>query len=481
VSDFNPDEYLKAKAALRSEAEPLRVVPQTQSFDPDAYLKAKGLDPVSKREALRLGFAQGGTLGFADEIGGAVAKLLSSKPVKLGKAAQPAADDSAELRAMKEEALAEQSAQPTMYQLTRDRMRARDKDAREQHGAEYLLGNIAGGLALPVPGGAAAAGAKTGAKLLRAMAQGGAVGAGYGLGSSEATDLKGMAADTGAGALFGLGAGAAGVGVSKGIEKAGGALRSLGNKVVGRAVEKETAAQAAKVDSAIASAQGKYGQSVSEASRNLEVLERLAQQTDNPDLAKAAREMLASPAGQRVIEQVGRAKLKTTPGSVDSMASRLAEFEAMAAGRDQSIAKATQEALADPIKKQFLPRVATLGHRMIPLAAGGIGYALGDKEGGLAGGAIGTLATLSSGKPGVILRNLVRSPAMQKKAGEALLTLVGRQPRRAPEALTPFVNAVRHTPEKLGASEVVYARSKTKKNASKSDEEPSLSAALRRR
>lgn len=433
---------------------------------------------VKEGEAFVRGVAQGGTLGHADEAGGAlnsIASLFRPDRVKLGAAFQPSPDDTPEQRALKQAALAEQAAQPSDYQLGRDANRRADNEAREQQRGMFMAGELVGGLAVPVPGGAAAAGATQGAKLLRAIGQGAGMGAAYGLGSSEAKSVGGMAADTALGGAFGAGAGALGRGIGAGIEKARGGAKNT----IARAVAEETAKQTGKVEQAIKSAQGTYRSSIQSASRDLEVLERAATQAADPELAKQARAFLSSPEGQAVISQVARSKLGTAPERISEMAGNLGELQTKVASKEADIAAQTAEALSNPIKKQVLPRVATLGHRAIPVALTAGGALIGGTEGAMVGGGLGTAMALLQGRPGVIVKNLVKSPAVRKGAGETLLKLLGNEPRKLSPRAAQAANAIRHAPEKVGAAEVVFAGRDRQRD--EEDVEETLAALLRRR
>jgi hypothetical protein len=160
----------------------------------------------SKAESALRGAEQGLTFGFYDELSGAAEAAGQAIGLKglgansfseLGLQA-PNGIDSEKLRAA--------------YIARRDQQRAAAHDAQSANPGSYLTGEFAGGVAggMLIPGGQT----KT---LGQAMRLGAAYGAGQGLGSSEAKDIKGMALDTGLGALFGLGGGAAAHGLEKGV------------------------------------------------------------------------------------------------------------------------------------------------------------------------------------------------------------------------------------------------------------------------
>lgn len=225
MADFDPDAYIANKSAT----------PPATGFDPDAYLaKRQGRDvdyttlpaymapvvaasraiqPGTAERAATLGVAQGGTMGFVDEIGGALGSLfVPESTVKLGPAAMPSARDSdAEFQA-KSELISGVASTPTSYELVRDRIRAEQKQAKDQQGEAYMAGEIGGGVLGSVAGNILLPGGG-------AIARGAAEGAVAGLGSSEADLLKGKYGQAAADTAFGAGIG----GVAGGI---GGAIAS---------------------------------------------------------------------------------------------------------------------------------------------------------------------------------------------------------------------------------------------------------------
>jgi hypothetical protein len=117
---------------------------------------AKHKDPGAGRASV-LGFANGATMDAAPMISGLIAKLTMGEGVRLGKGAQLADEDTREVRAAKQTALAEQEARPTPYQLTRDIAKEEVAAAKEYQPEAYGASEFAGGLTsafIPGMGGA---------------------------------------------------------------------------------------------------------------------------------------------------------------------------------------------------------------------------------------------------------------------------------------------------------------------------------------
>lgn len=188
---------------------------------------ADALRQPGTARAAALGVSQGGTLGYADELGGLIARFLADgTPAAPGAAFQPAPDDTPELAALKAEASARQ---PSDYMMMRDRMRAEARGTSEADPIAYNVGQLGGAIGASVltrrlpglrglsgPGGAALSGAVEG-------------GVG-GLGASEAEPPLGMLADTALSAGLGAAGGAGGEYLGQGLAALGSwAGRRAGN------------------------------------------------------------------------------------------------------------------------------------------------------------------------------------------------------------------------------------------------------------
>jgi hypothetical protein len=366
MSAFDPDAYLADASG---------------DFDPDAYLREE--DEPGMLEATLRSVAQGFTGNFADEIGAGASALAA----KVGGDERPIGE---------------------IYGSERDESRENFRRAEEAHPGISMTGEVVGGaLTGLIPGLGAVR------TLKGAAALGAGLGAAQGLGASEADLLEGevgeAAVDAGLGGLVGAGAGALGHAVGKGVE----AIRGRAARGIGKAVADQEALATKATDEAIASAQGKYRSGVQSASRDLEVLGREAAALPG-EVGERAASFIDSPQGLSVREQVAANKLTTAPERISEMEQLRAAHAALAGNREQEIARRTAEGLKDPIRRQFAPRLATLGHRLLPAALAGLGGAMGGPEGAAVGTGLGAVMALTQGRPGIIIRNLIRSPASRK-------------------------------------------------------------------
>lgn len=163
----------------------------------------------SALESIHRGGAQGITLGFGDEIAGAIGSLFGGKSYRSG----------------------------------RDENRAGNKAAQEANPLLYGGAELAAGLATPIPGlGAAKAGAGLAVHAGKAALAGGIAG----LGSSEADltrgDFRGAVNDTVSNALLGGAIGLAGGGIGKLVSKAGSKADDLTIRALAGAESKNSGA-----------------------------------------------------------------------------------------------------------------------------------------------------------------------------------------------------------------------------------------------
>jgi hypothetical protein len=347
-------------------------------------------------ESAGRGAAQTASLGFADELAGGAEALLDK--------ARGSGADLGDL-----------------YRQHRDESRANYRAAQEANPNAYTAGEAAGVVGtMLIPGLGELGAAKT---LGGAVLGGAALGAAQGLGSSEADltkgDVGGAALDTGLGALVGGAAGAVGHGVGKVVDR-----------VSGRAAQGVRLAEADAAQEANATAQ--KGVRVAraslggEAAAGLNAVDKAEQIAANasghytPAQTAEASAWLQTPevaalrqrAGGNVLE-AGQNRL---PGSLQTAENVFQQAQQNAT--PQAVQAAAEASLQNPIRRQFTPRLATLGHRLLPAALAGLGGVIGGPEGAAVGAGVGGVVALTQGRPGIILRNLVRSPATRKMLWE---------------------------------------------------------------
>ena len=175
----------------------------------------------SAAESAALGFAAGGTFGFADEIGGAISAGLQGMPEFLGGLSE------------EEQASLGRAGVETGYGGARDRLREEHAEARQENPWTYGVAEFAGGAAVPgaatykaakmLPGAVAAASRL--APAARLAISGTASGALAGTGYSEGETAGEVAVDAAIGA--GLGAAISPV-AAWGIGKVGQAGQAIG-------------------------------------------------------------------------------------------------------------------------------------------------------------------------------------------------------------------------------------------------------------
>lgn len=319
----------------------------------ESELRGATKEKPGKLKSLVGGAFQGVSLGFGDEFAGGIGRLLLGKGVKLGRAAQPAADDSPELRAAKTRAIEQQDAAPTSYEITRDLVRGGLREAQETNPKTFLAGEVLGGAALPVPGGVAAQGATRGAKLLRAVGQGAAMGGAYGLGSSEGRVNRGefgtAAADTALGVGLGAAGGALAEGVAAPLFEAGGklvakgadALRKRAGRGVSEAAERARSMALKEGTEEIGSLTGTLGGETQKGSRMTENIRRIpgeaAQAT--PESQAALMRDAARIARERADDMLNQAKaqgLEDVPDKVGEFLTKGSKLDKAQRSRSQA-------------------------------------------------------------------------------------------------------------------------------------------------
>lgn len=168
------------------------------------------LNPISKMDSFKAGAVQGATLGFGDELAGAMNVGFDKSQALLNKLGLASPSPS-----QVDEQLLQQGAtgdlNPDMYTQARDQVRAENKAAEEANLKSYIGGNIAGGLAPTLLAGTAAApfkvaeGATRMAKIGTAMANAAPVSAVTALGMTNEETLPEQAKDVAIGTAIGSG------------------------------------------------------------------------------------------------------------------------------------------------------------------------------------------------------------------------------------------------------------------------------------
>ncbi len=420
-------------------------------------LMAEGAAPseMSEWRSAGEGIKQGGTLGFADEIGGGVQALAR-------KATDVLPTGLLDVMGIESRYKDELDDAGTIYAKARDAERRTAEEARIANPKAYLGGEIVGGLVPTFAGGAIAGralsaapksaaqlkallDASRAARMTAGTASGTGYGAAYGAGSSEAESAGGIARDAGVGALVGGALGGALSGVGEGI----GAVRSWANKGSQRAAADEAAKQGAKKAGAVASeAGGVGGESASVLRHQKELVEIVGDVSETPEVREAARQALADPRFAAALSRARKNYITNAPEKLGKLEAREA---ALAEARAIDVDAATAEALKDPFKKHVAPRIRTYASRSIPVA---IGTAVGGPGGAMVGGTVATVL----GKPGTAVANAAKTPAVRKGFYDLVANVVGREPRLMGKWATPLVEASKRGTQQLAAAHYVLAQ-----------------------
>lgn len=226
---------------------------------PEPTKTAELKSDVGRGAALGRGTAQGATFGFSDELLGAysasgIPELLENlkgedrsaavrilagaleKPAKLAAPAIGAVRLGYEALTGKGEAM-------PRYEEIRDKEREANKAAQEQHPGTYLTGQVAGSLAVPLPGVAVARGATLGGRVLGGAVTGAGIGGLTGVGEGEG--LADSAVRGATGAAIGSVIGGAAAPVIEGATRLGSAVASYPVNLVRAAMNPTGAAERA--------------------------------------------------------------------------------------------------------------------------------------------------------------------------------------------------------------------------------------------
>lgn len=386
---------------------------------PAAQEEPGWVDARSGMGAAMRGFAQGGTFGFADEAGGVLGMVDEAARRTFGSGG---VYGDKPLR----QALVER------YLLERGGNREELAEAQVAHPAITGAAELAGGLAVPIPGAggvrAAAQAGKIGQAALRAGALGAGMGAVSGYGRTEAPDLAGQVKDIARDATIGglvmapLGAGAA-------------RLSSAKAKAAQDALEKTQK----EADKAMRSARSALGGETSSGFRTIEQLERALNDPGvDPAARQAALDFLTSPEGQALKNQVLESASRRGGGQVARIQDAEQAFsDASAATDPAAVQQATADYLSQGLKPEVLPRLSTVLTRAIPLVVGpSVAAAFGGgPAAGVVGGVAGGMAALAMGSPGRTFANMIRSPRFRHSAASYAVPILEAAAARGPAAL----------------------------------------------
>lgn len=201
-------------------------VPQKQLATPPDTDVLPTQDPELRQPPpLMMGLGKAASLGYIDEASGLLpeAETLEKVINPLGAAGSALAKYFSGEKPLDDVQASDANppAKSRSYGEKRDDYRAQESAAKAGGPKEFLVGELAGGMMVPVPGGAGAKGLK---KIAYSAATGGALGGVAGVGNSEADTVGGVVKDAGIGAAGGAivagGLTSAGVGVRKFMGKA---------------------------------------------------------------------------------------------------------------------------------------------------------------------------------------------------------------------------------------------------------------------
>lgn len=445
------DKY-RAKPSLAAK---YRVAP-ADATDPLPTPEGDALDalkPDRPLGALGAGIQQGASLGFSDELTGAVdtvAEGIGRNLERIGLKDAPTVDIDPSLNpntpAISKswgpaqpagsapevaERVPEREGLSAVYRRVRDRDRGASKAAEAAHPALYAGGELVGGLAVPIPGG----GLAKGASLTQKMGQGAKVAAGMGAalgaGKSEADSAGGVLGDAALNAAvaapLGAASGAAAHGFGKLAERFGGkaaTLRAADDARIAEAVEKERRSLLGTARSATQSA-----------SRDIEVLARPGDPRSLPVQAKV-NQFVDGAEARELADAIALSKLDSAPERIAEMKGARGAHDAFAEKMPDEIAKRIAGREAKGIRSEALPRAKVYATRVLPPIIGSaVGSMVSDDKatGGLIGAGVGAGVAASLGAPGTAFANMMKSPAfriafaeMQQGGSNALSHALGR-------------------------------------------------------
>lgn len=237
ADDFDPEAYLAEEQELTQPVATASPALEDEPFDPEAYLSenevvsSSAVPEVSQTESAVRGAVQGASMGYSDELTGALEAgydKLTGSEASLG----------------------------DLYREKRDEARASNLAAEQANPKTYLAGEVGGGVATAfVPG----LNVAKGASALKAIGSSAMLGGAAGLGMSdseltgEKTDVKGAVKDTLIGTAAGGAGGAVGVGLGKAAQSIVKPSSSVASKIAveGQEAAADTASNASKGTNAV--------------------------------------------------------------------------------------------------------------------------------------------------------------------------------------------------------------------------------------
>jgi len=358
------------------------------------------VDPVAHPEAAHpkatlgesraRGAFQGLTAGYGDELSAGLAAAL---PFLDREAAQG-------------ETLGER------YRHARDFYRGLNKQAHDDNPGNYTASEVGGGLVAALsPVGRLLAPAK-GAGLATTLLKGGMQGGLTALGGSNADLTRGEVGQAALDTTAGVGTGMAFSGLGYRLGKFG---QKAADEV--RLANADSALKTARLaEKADRAATGAYGGEVAAVLNKAKSLEHaLTSNLSTAEQKAAAEAQLASPEFQGLYQNALQGNLDLTAQQMGGrlLNAKAAMETARAARAPEAIEKAAAESMANPIRRQVLPKLQTYATRALPLL-------VGHQVGGWPGVAAGGMVSAVMGAPGTAFANLVKHPGTRAAFWSAL-------------------------------------------------------------
>lgn len=353
---MSPTEEQERLRYLRLKAKAAQGAPSNEAIAPTEAAP----EPVDSWTALARGLGQGATLRFGDEAGGLV-QALGEKylPESWGGGGEQAS----------------RASLAGLYRQNRDSFRGEDAAAQKAHGGFYGTGDVLGGVPLAI------ATAGKGGTLGALMKTGALLGAGGGLGGSDADLTRGEALgamlDTGVGGMLGGVGGAAGYGVGKAVNAGAQWLAGKAAQRVSQATGKIAQLAEKSAGEVTQSARSAAGTSATAAYKNATNIEEaikagaMTLEDLTPDELSLYRGLLRERAGKAARDLAADAGRKIAKG---------AEYEEALASHPGRAMEAASR-IGNPWN-QIKP---VLGRYWMPMLGSAAGYLMGGHSLGAAG------------------------------------------------------------------------------------------------